>query len=168
MKSKSYNFFDIISEVYLIDDNNKYESLYKEYFKYFIQEENSNIMKTIEQNLVYDFLQFKPSENPLLQTKKYIPFIDKYIEYMYIHSNFKRIDFRKYLPYFESIYKIASEQGDSSSLNLLGVQYYYGCGVEKDYSKAKKYFDLSAKQKNSYALLYLGYFYHDGFDTPFD
>ena len=43
------------------------------------------------------------------------------------------------------------------------MHYLNGFGVEKDYKKAKEYFEQSAHNKNAYAYLMLGIMYEFGF-----
>lgn len=50
----------------------------------------------------------------------------------------------------------------------LGIFYLNGNGVEKDYLKARNYFELSSKLGNSNAYLNLGLLYSDGLGVKQD
>lgn len=56
-------------------------------------------------------------------------------------------------------FEIGASLNSSNSQMFLGLMHFYGRGVKNDIAKAKKYFELSAKQKNSVANLQLGYIY---------
>ena len=53
----------------------------------------------------------------------------------------------------------SAAQGDANSLNLLGIMYQNGMGVEKSLSKAISIFEKAIKQKSGKALLNLGQIY---------
>jgi hypothetical protein len=52
--------------------------------------------------------------------------------------------------------------------NNLGNLYYKGLGKEKDYGKAKKYYELAADQGNVHAQNNLGFIYKDGLGVEQD
>jgi len=56
----------------------------------------------------------------------------------------------------------AVEQGDANAQNNLGVCYYYGNGIRKDYDKAADLFAKAAEQGNANAQKNLGLCYYDG------
>jgi len=55
-----------------------------------------------------------------------------------------------------------AEQGDAIAQNNLGVCYYYGNGIRKDYDKAADWFAKAAEQGNANAQKNLGLCYYDG------
>ena len=55
-----------------------------------------------------------------------------------------------------------SDLGNSDALLNLGIVYLNGFGIEKDYSKAIQYFELSSNLGNSDSYLYLGNLYYNG------
>ena len=59
--------------------------------------------------------------------------------------------------------KMAAEQGDNSSLYILGLCYGYGAGVEQDLKKALECFEKSAEQGNADAYLALAIMYEQGY-----
>ncbi|KAI0981670.1 hypothetical protein GJ496_004801 [Pomphorhynchus laevis] len=56
----------------------------------------------------------------------------------------------------------AAEKGDALGQSSLGLMYYHGIGVKKDFETARKYFTLSADQKNTEAFLWLGIMNYNG------
>ena len=48
-------------------------------------------------------------------------------------------------------YSIEAENGNSYAQADLGDMYYHGVGVDQDYEKALKWFELAAKQSHSRA-----------------
>lgn len=79
----------------------------------------------------------------------------------YLYEN--GIGFVKDIPKAISLYEKAIKLNNNGfSLFNLGNLYYEGKDVQKNYSKAIYYFEQSAKQHNSDALLYLGIIYADG------
>ncbi|MDC5928278.1 tetratricopeptide repeat protein, partial [Proteus mirabilis] len=61
-----------------------------------------------------------------------------------------------------------AKQGDSEAQVNLGVMYALGQGVEKDYAKAKIWYEKSASQGNSLAQHNLGVLYNYGLGVPQD
>ena len=55
-----------------------------------------------------------------------------------------------------------AEQGDAKAQNLLGVLYYNGNGVPKNYVEAVKWYRKAAEQGNAKAQLNLGWMYRYG------
>ena len=53
-------------------------------------------------------------------------------------------------------YSIEAENGNSYAQADLGDMYYHGVGVDQDYEKALKWFELAAKQSHSRAQYNLG------------
>ena len=63
------------------------------------------------------------------------------------------------------LYQKAAEKGNTDSIYMLGFCYYNGRGVEKDYTKAKEYFDTVNQDKNDKNSNYfsgLMYYYGQG------
>ncbi len=56
----------------------------------------------------------------------------------------------------------AAESGYAYAQNNLGDCYYYGRGVQQDYTKAVEWFQKAANQGNSYAQCNLGFCYENG------
>ncbi len=63
---------------------------------------------------------------------------------------------------------ISAIHGDSSSQYELGVLYFDGEGVTKDYKQALKWFTRSAERGNSSAQYELGLMHKGGYGTPVD
>jgi TPR repeat protein len=61
-----------------------------------------------------------------------------------------------------------AEQGDAVALNTLGVMYYDGDGVEKDYTEAVSYFRKAEALGNADAQQNLGQVYYHGHGVPID
>jgi len=58
--------------------------------------------------------------------------------------------------------KAKAEQGDARAQFQLGLHYYLGRGVEKDFEEAVKWYRKAAEQGNAYAQFNLGGRYFDG------
>ena len=72
------------------------------------------------------------------------------------------------LEYLKTVYQIGIDEGDPVCMNNMGSLYYTGrCGI-KDYKKAKKYFEMSAKTGYPLSAENLGYIYYYGLDTDID
>lgn len=72
--------------------------------------------------------------------------------------------YKKALQIFQKVYK---ESDDNEFLKSylpyrIGKQYFYGQGAERDYSKARLYFEDAAKKGNQYAQYSLGNIYYEG------
>ena len=63
-------------------------------------------------------------------------------------------------PYSAELVKKA-EAGDANAQRDLGICYYEGKGVEKDYKEAVKWFTKSAEQGNQFGQLNLGNCYYE-------
>ena len=65
---------------------------------------------------------------------------------------------------FDQVFNTLNQKIDRnhSENHILGYIYHLGLGLEKDYQKAKEYYELSANQGNSYAQNNLGYLYCNG------
>lgn len=59
-----------------------------------------------------------------------------------------------------------AEKGDANAQLKLGVRYYEGNGVRKDYNEAIKWYNLAAEQGNTTAQINLGSMYHTGIGVP--
>jgi TPR repeat protein len=55
-----------------------------------------------------------------------------------------------------------AEQGDADAQFLLGLRYYQGNGVAKDFVEAVKWYRKAAEQGHLFAQMSLGYCYKDG------
>ena len=56
----------------------------------------------------------------------------------------------------------AADQGNAVAQYNLGVSYWFGSGIAKNYAKAVNFWKLSAQQGNADALLNLGIAYQEG------
>lgn len=61
-----------------------------------------------------------------------------------------------------------AEQGDADAQNALGTIYYLGLGVERDYRKALKWFELAATQGHPRAQRNAGMMHEHGMGVPQD
>ena len=64
--------------------------------------------------------------------------------------------------------KRLAEQGDADAQHVLGLMYYTGESVEKDYQSAVKWYTLAAKQGHPDAQYHLGRMYRFGWGISFD
>ena len=62
----------------------------------------------------------------------------------------------------------AADQGHADAQNNLGIMYYEGEGVSRDFVKAAHWFRQSAEQGNADAQYNLGTMYEDGEGVPVD
>ena len=65
-------------------------------------------------------------------------------------------------------FKPRAEAGDSEAQNYLGVQYYMGLGVRRDWQQALKWYEKSAKQGEPRAQRNYGMMFHNGYGTNMD
>jgi TPR repeat protein len=63
---------------------------------------------------------------------------------------------------------LAGDEGDARAQSLLGLIYYHGLGVPRDYVGAAKWFRLAADQGDGEAQYYLGVMLSDGQGLPQD
>ncbi|MFQ5661569.1 MAG: tetratricopeptide repeat protein [Gammaproteobacteria bacterium] len=61
------------------------------------------------------------------------------------------------------LWKPLAKQGDLEALNYLGIQYYLGLGVNRDFGHAFKLFEQAGKRGNADALVNLGIMYEYGY-----
>ncbi|ACA56721.1 hypothetical protein FDC45_02065 [Clostridium botulinum] len=59
-------------------------------------------------------------------------------------------------------YKKASEKGNSTSMNNIGLMYYEGKGVEQDYKKAMYWYKKASQEGNFAAMSNIGFMYYNG------
>ncbi|MFV3010798.1 hypothetical protein ACLD43_02610 [Clostridium botulinum] len=59
-------------------------------------------------------------------------------------------------------YKKASEKGNSTSMNNIGLMYYEGKGVEQDYKKAMYWYKKASQEGNFTAMSNIGFMYYNG------
>jgi TPR repeat protein len=64
------------------------------------------------------------------------------------------------------IWQPLAEKGDANAQMKMGVRYYDGNGVRKNYVEALKWYKLSAEQGNTKAQINLGSMYHTGIGVP--
>jgi len=60
-------------------------------------------------------------------------------------------------------FKLQAEAGDSEAQNYLGIQYYMGLGVRRDWKQALKWYEKSAKQGHPQAQFNYGVMFHNGY-----
>ncbi|MBK6660184.1 MAG: sel1 repeat family protein [Proteobacteria bacterium] len=61
-----------------------------------------------------------------------------------------------------------ADNGDSAAINFVGIHYYLGLGVERDFSAAAKWFERAARAANADAQRNLGVLYMRGWGVPRD
>ncbi len=61
-----------------------------------------------------------------------------------------------------------AEKGDADAQFKVGLMYYLGQGVQRDYFEAFNWFNKAARQGNPYAQYNVGYMYEKGEGTPQD
>ena len=75
---------------------------------------------------------------------------------------------RSVIEYLKTVYQIGIDEKDPVSMNNMGSLYYMDrCGM-KDYRKAAKYYEMSARTGYPVAAENLGYIYYYGFGTDID
>ena len=62
--------------------------------------------------------------------------------------------------------RTAAEQGDAKAQVIVGILFYHGYGVPKDYVQAASWFHLAADQGAAEAQTTLGFMYYDGRGVP--
>lgn len=66
------------------------------------------------------------------------------------------------------IWKIRAEQGNLEAQNFLGIHYFLGLGVKKDFTLAKKWYEKAAIKGHPDAQRNLGLLYESGHGSPRD
>ncbi len=66
------------------------------------------------------------------------------------------------------LWRPMAENGDVNAQNYLGMMYYLGLGVSRDYGKAVKWYTIAAMHGNANAQRNLGTMYHEGLGVPQD
>ncbi len=61
-----------------------------------------------------------------------------------------------------------ADNGDSAATNFVGIHYYLGLGVERDFSVAAQWFERAARAANADAQRNLGVLYMRGWGVPRD
>ena len=61
-----------------------------------------------------------------------------------------------------------ADNGDSAAINLVGIHYYLGLGVERDFGAAAHWFERAARAANADAQRNLGVLYMRGWGVPRD
>lgn len=61
-----------------------------------------------------------------------------------------------------------ADNGDSAATNFVGIHYYLGLGVERDFGAAAKWFERAARAANADAQRNLGVLYMRGWGVPRD
>ena len=72
-----------------------------------------------------------------------------------------------YEPAFKSFLRRA-DNGDSAAINFVGIHYYLGLGVERDFTQAAVWFERAARIANADAQRNLGVLYLRGWGVPRD
>ena len=67
-----------------------------------------------------------------------------------------------------NLFRPRAEAGDSEAQNYLGVHYYLGLGVKRDWRQALQWYDKAAKQGDSRAQLNYGLMHHNAYGTDMD
>ena len=66
------------------------------------------------------------------------------------------------------LWKPLADQGDTHPQALIGMMYYRGAGVPKDYAKAVYWWTKAAKKRHAKAQYYCGAMYYQGTGVPED
>lgn len=61
-----------------------------------------------------------------------------------------------------------ADNGDSAAINFVGIHYYLGLGVERDFSAAARWFERAARAANADGQRNLGVLYMRGWGVPRD
>ena len=61
-----------------------------------------------------------------------------------------------------------ADNGDSAAINFVGIHYYLGLGVERDFGAAVHWFERAARAANADAQRNLGVLYMRGWGVPRD
>lgn len=61
-----------------------------------------------------------------------------------------------------------ADSGDSAAINFVGIHYYLGLGVERDFNVAAQWFERAARAANADAQRNLGVLYMRGWGVPRD
>ncbi len=61
-----------------------------------------------------------------------------------------------------------ADNGDSAAINFVGIHYYLGLGVERDFNVAAQWFERAARAANADAQRNLGVLYMRGWGVPRD
>ena len=72
---------------------------------------------------------------------------------------------------YDTAYKLfrpRAEAGESEAQNYLGVHYYLGLGVKRDWRQALQWYEKSAKQGDPRAQLNYGLMFHNAYGTDKD
>jgi len=75
---------------------------------------------------------------------------------------------QRQLAKWAAVYRVRAEQGDAKSQFALGLMYYYGKGVSKNYAEAIRWYRKSAEQGNPTAEYGLCNVYYEGKVLPQD
>lgn len=63
------------------------------------------------------------------------------------------------------LFRLRAEAGDLEAQNYLGVQYYLGLGVPRDWQQALQWYDKAAKQGDPGAQVNYGLMFQNGYGT---
>jgi len=80
---------------------------------------------------------------------------------------FERFSVGDYQSSFKSFLRRA-DTGDSAAINFVGIHYYLGLGVERDFSAAAQWFERAARAANADAQRNLGVLYMRGWGVHRD
>ena len=67
-----------------------------------------------------------------------------------------------------SLSRAGAERGDAAAMNLLGIQYYLGAGITRDFVAARRWFEKAAWAGNHEAQLNLGMLHMRGLGVERD
>ncbi|KAK8889305.1 hypothetical protein M9Y10_034051 [Tritrichomonas musculus] len=174
LHANSTNFFEIVYESMKYIDFKQFMTKLKKIYQLKRESMNSNNNNEIFNIFLNEFIKFQNSikffqfGQTLNEKWPYQLMLGAKKIFSILTKNVNKINFKKYLPELSFFFEKNAELQEPYSLNILGVQYYYGFNVEKNYEKAKNYFELSAKQNDSFGFLHLGHFYMDGYACPKD
>ena len=70
-----------------------------------------------------------------------------------------------YCDAFKAFTRLA-DTGDAEAFNFLGIHYYLGAGVDKDFERAAQWFERAALARNASAQRNLGVLYLRGWGVP--
>jgi len=66
------------------------------------------------------------------------------------------------------LWKVLAEQGDAAAQNYVGIHYYLGLGVDRDYHQALEWYERAARAGHPDAQRNTGVMYHYGRGVPRD
>ena len=61
-----------------------------------------------------------------------------------------------------NFFKYAADQGQPLANRYLGMMYFFGDGLPKNYNNAVYYFNIAANEGDSFGQMFMGICYYDG------